>query len=75
MQEGWNLHNTTYPEQEEFMTDFRGVLKEPRNRNFVVPIIISRALDPVTSSEDLVEQAESRGFIDMKLSSIKTANL
>ena len=56
------------------MTDFRGVLKEPKNINFIVSIVISIALDTVILSDCIMKRDLSGGFGDLQVYSIKIEN-
>ena len=66
----WNPHDYIYQEQEDSMLNFQGELKESPQRRFIISSVISRALDPVASVEDMKMKCNSIH----KAYAIKTAN-
>ena len=70
----WDPHTSTYSEQELAMTNFRGDVKEPPARKFLISSIINRSLDPDAFCYDITSRASEVGFSSHNIYSIKTAN-
>ena len=58
MEDFWDTQNKIYQEQEEYMLNCKGELKDKKELNFIVSKVITRALDPVNFPDDVPVVAE-----------------
>ena len=70
----WDPHTSTYSAQEEAMTNFRGEVKEPVTKKFIISSLIQRSLDPDVFCYDITSRASELGCSSHTIYSIKTAN-